>query len=516
MEDNLSKDIKKVAKGAGISLVGSFAGKGLWFLCQVIIVRFLGVEVFGLYVLGLTLLKITELLARAGLHYGAIRFVSIYFKSKPEKVKGTLISAFVISFANGIFIGTLVYLFAEVISESIFHKPELTGVLKSFAIGIPFVATMMVTASASQGFHTTKYSVYIKDIVQPLVNIVFVLLFILWGFGISGVIIAFILSHLFALLAGLYFIARQFPEIKDRGLRSIYGYKALLTYSTPLLVSGILGFLLSWTDVLMLGAMKTSEDVGIYRAASQVSIFLLLILAASNSIYNPAIANMHYLGQIKRLEKIFKITTRWVFLLTLPVALILIFSAKEVMSVFGPDFVERGAPVLVILTIAQLINCTTGGVGNTLMMTGKQNVAMRKSIALVIINIVLNYFLIPRYGNLGAALSTGISIGIINLLLLLDVYILYKIHPYNMSYLQGIISGIIAVFFLLFFSSSIPEYSNLTGLVFNSIVISSIFIAMFIITGFHNEDRLLFDALVKKFKAYTSGGALKKIASTES
>ncbi len=62
--EDTAKDIKKVAKGAGISLIGSTTGRGLWFLCQVIIARYFSAEVFGIYILGLTVLKLTELLAK--------------------------------------------------------------------------------------------------------------------------------------------------------------------------------------------------------------------------------------------------------------------------------------------------------------------------------------------------------------------------------------------------------------------------------------------------------------------
>jgi O-antigen/teichoic acid export membrane protein len=78
MNHNFSEeDIKKVAKGAGTSLIGSSIGRGLFFLSQVIIARILGVEAFGLYVLGFSAIKICEIIARFGLNTGGMRFVSV-------------------------------------------------------------------------------------------------------------------------------------------------------------------------------------------------------------------------------------------------------------------------------------------------------------------------------------------------------------------------------------------------------------------------------------------------------
>ncbi len=495
-----ANDIKKIAKGAGTSLIGSVIGRLLWFTCQVIIARYFGAEVFGLYVLGLIVLKITELISRFGLHAGAMRFVSIYRKDNPGKVKGTIISATLISFITGIFMGGIVFSFAGFISDNIFHKTELTDIIKTFALCVPFMATMMVVGTVSRGFHTTKYFVIVKDLVQNSANIVLIILFILLEFGILWIINAYIISHAIALLVGFYFITKQFPGIRERTLIPVYEIKRLLSYSIPLLFNGVLQFLLLWTATIMLGYMVSSTEVGIYRAASQIPILLVLILTANQSIYAPVIAEMHHLGQMKRLEKIFKTTTRWTFLIALPVAIVLIFSAREIMAIFGYEYIAAGAPVLMILVIAQCINCMTAGVMSTLNMTGKQHIEMSNSLAMVVINIILCYFLIPMYGCLGAAFATAISIGTINLVRLLEVYIFYKIHPYNMDYIYGIVNGVIAVVILYFLCKYLPYHSYVIRLISNILVVSVIFVFPFIIKGASEEDKYLFGAITKKFK----------------
>lgn len=512
LSDVSAKDIKKAAKGAGISFIGSVLGRVFFFAYQVIVARFFSTDVFGLFTLGLTVVRIVDLFARLGLSAGAMRFVSIYRNDNPGRVKGILISASLISFISGMVMGGLVYFYADFISEFVFHKPGLTDIVKSFAPGVPFMATMMVIAMASQGFHTTKYTVYIKDIIQPSANIVLAVGFLYFGFSLVWVIIAYVISHFIALLAGFYFITRQFPGIKSKTIKSVYETKNLLSYSAPLLFSGFLQFVILWANTIMLGYMKTSTDVGIYRAASQIPIFLTLILTASNSIYAPAIAEMHYRGQTERLLKIFQTTTRWVFLLTLPVTLVLIFSAGEVMAIFGHDYIEAGIPVLMILAFAQFVNCATGGVAFTLSMTGRQHVEMINSLVMVAINIALNYFLIPMYGCLGAAIATGTSLVVINLVRLVEVYILCRIQPYNMSYIQGVASGAIAGIMLylldryyliddyLLINNYLLNHSVLVRLVSHCFIVSAVFIISFIIKGITDEDRFIFNSIMKKFK----------------
>jgi O-antigen/teichoic acid export membrane protein len=512
ISEDSAKDIKKVAKGAGITFIGSAIGRCLFFLYQVIIARFFSIEVFGLFTLGLTVVKIADLLARLGLSMGAMRFISIYRKDDPGRVKGVLISASIISFISGIVMGGLVYFYAGFISEFVFHKPGLTNIVKTFAPGVPFMATMMVIAMASRGFHTTKYTAYIKDIIQPSTNIGLAILFLYLGFGLAWLVTAFVISYAIALLVGFFFITKQFPGIKKRTIKSVYETKNLLSYSAPLLFTGFLQYVIFWTNIIMLGCMKSSIDVGIYRAASQIPIFLTLILTAANSIYAPAIAEMHSRGQTERMDKIFQSTTRWVFLLTLPVTLVLIFSPGEVMAIFGHNYIEAGIPVLMILAFAQFVNCATGGVAFTLSMTGKQHVEMYNSLVMVAINIAMNYYLIPTHGCLGAAIATGTSLVVINLVRLVEVYFLCKIQPYNMGYIQGVVCGAIAGIALylldkylliddyLLTNNYLLNHPILVRLVSNSLVVCLIFVIGFIIKGITDEDRFIFDAIAKKFK----------------
>lgn len=502
ISEDSAEDLKKVAKGVGTSLIGGVIGRTLWFLCQVLIARSFGAEVFGLYVLGLIVLRIAGLIARFGLHTGTMRFVSIYRKNDQGRTKGVLIAAFLIPLLNGVILGTFVYVFADFISTSIFHKPQLEGIIKIFAMCVPLMATMMVVAGTSRGFHKTKYFVYIKDICQPLANISFVFISVLLDLDMHALMWAFVMSHAVGLFVGIFFIYKEFPALSNMEVKAIYETKELITYSAPLLFSGFLLFLIYWTNAIILGLMKTSVDVGVFRAASQIPILLTLILLASNSIYAPAIAEMYHQGHRERLEMIFKATTRWVFLLVLPASLVLIFSAKEIMLIFGHAFVKIGAPVLIILTISQFINCLTGGVAVTLNMTGKQNLEMINSATLVLMNIGLNCLLIPRYGSIGAAIATGTSICIINILRLLEVYVLYKIHPYNMGYIQGITSGVIATIVLSCLDGRFANYSDVVVVILNILVVGLIFIIMFVTVGIKDEDWLVINTVSRKCNTF--------------
>jgi O-antigen/teichoic acid export membrane protein len=147
------------------------------------------------------------------------------------------------------------------------------------------------------------------------------------------------------------------------------------------------------------------------------------------------------------------------------------------MSIFGPAFVS-GAPCLVLLCSARIIDSAVGASGIVILMSGRSKINLINSLILSFLCIGLNYLLIPQHGILGAAAATGASVAIINLLRLIEVYFLFKIHPYKLSFIKPIFSGLIALILtslaIKFFEVQNPMHFVLVALLFVSLYILSL------------------------------------------
>jgi O-antigen/teichoic acid export membrane protein len=495
MSQNFSEeDVKKIARGTGTTLIGSSVGKGLFFLSQVIIARFLGVESFGLYALGFAAIKICEIIARFGLSTGGMRFVSVHKDMNTAKLKGTLISATGISLLNGSFVSVILYFLSGTIAHKIFHKPELTETLQLFAFSIPFVAGMTVVYSLLQGFHTTKYTVYTRDFVQPAAYIFLIVIFYYTNHGLQGMVYAFTLSYFIAFITGLLFLRKLFPQILKIDIKPIYEFKNLLSYSAPLLFIGFLNYFLFWTDTLMLGFFSTTRDVGIYRAAFQVPFIMTFFLNAANSIYAPLAANLYHKDEMLRLSNIYKTTTRWVTYAAVPIFIFILLAPKEIMTIFGKEFVGTGHIVLIIISFGQLINCVAGGAGFTLIMTGRQNVQLFISVASVFLGIMLNIILIPRYGSIGAATANSISIATANVIKLILVFGYIRTYPFSKNLAKFFSYSTTSVIILLLLNRYLL-FSVPYAFWIKAIELLTVFSIFFFLTGLEAEDRYVFQKI---------------------
>lgn len=496
--EDLKNDIQKLAKGTGISFLGSIVGRGLLFFTQVAIVRLFGPEVFGLYILGLALVKFVEVASRFGLDTGSMKFVSIYHRDDPARTRGTILSAVGMSFLIGMVMGVFLYLSANFFAEVLFHKAEIKNIIRTFAFCIPFVSSSFVAASATQGFHTTKYAAYIKDIIQPTTNFLLVLVFSFTSLKLMGVVYAFIISYFLTFILSLFFLRKIYLDSTTKKIRAIFEVKDLLRYSTPLVFHSFLMYLFIWTDILMLGYFSTSIEIGIYRAASLVPMLISLMPMACDSIYAPVIADLFNKGKIERFAKALKTATRWGFLITLPALIIIVFSSDIIMAIFGSEFIKKGSPILITLAIAEFVGYAAGGVGTTLVMTGRQKLELLNSIVMVIINIMLNYFFIPKFGGLGAAIATGISFLTMELLRLFEVYFIYRVHPYNKGFVPVLSSGAISIA-ILYLLNHINILSDYFLFPLGILATITTFLIIFYLSTKTEEDRYILYTMKAKF-----------------
>jgi len=141
-----------------------------------------------------------------------------------------------------------------------------------------------------------------------------------------------------------------------------------------------------------------------------------IVLMTVNLVIGPEISRLYNQKNIVKLEMLLSRSIKLIFILTLPIALFLIMFGPFVLSLFGKEF-GVGYPVLIIFIFVALVNVAAGSVGNILNMTGYEKHVFYGILISLVFNIVLNIILIPLYGIIGAAISTGSAIIIWNLIL---------------------------------------------------------------------------------------------------
>lgn len=184
--------------------------------------------------------------------------------------------------------------------------------------------------------------------------------------------------------------------------------KELIKQSWLLLLSGIGAILYLKIDQLMLGEMVNSTEVGIYSAAVKLSeswYFIPTFVAAS---VFPAMIKSKDLSKDlyeTRLQQLLDCMSWLALFVAIPIS----FSASYIISIlFGDDYVNAG-PILAIHIWACIFIFFGEVLSKWLINEGLLIFSPIRHGTGAIVNILLNFWLIPFYGGVGAAVATLIS-----------------------------------------------------------------------------------------------------------
>jgi O-antigen/teichoic acid export membrane protein len=494
--DELGQLSKQIAKGSGIYVIGNILGKGLEILLHIMLTRFLGASAYGLYTLGISTMGLGQSIAALGVGNGIVRFGALYRgEGDVASIKGTFLSAIGISFVSSIIIAVVLYIGAIPLAVDVFHEPALVGVLRILAFALPFTIFVSLTASAARSFRRMNYMVGIETLTPSVTRLAIIAMFFIAGYRLKGVIYGVLASTIISSFFGGYSLIKIFPDIIS-AIKPRYPLRQLICYSLPTLLIGFSYLIVNRTDRLMLGYFKTSDAVGIYNAAAAIAILSLLVHNALVAIFGPMISTLHHKNKMNELRILYKRVAKWDFSLTLFIFLILSIFPNIILSLFGPEFMG-GRTVLIALSLGFLISTIPGTTGLLLQMSGRQKLDLINSVCLIVLNIILNLWLIPIFGVLGAAIATLTSLAALNVIQAFEINMLYHFIPFTKAHLRSLIVGVIAAI-VIFFPAKIVE-GNLVYTLTLLIIFSSLYLVLSFAIVMDDEERFLIPFAIRKF-----------------
>jgi len=482
--------LKKVARGGGIAFVGRVLKKGLGFVLQITLGRFLGPAAYGLYSLGTNLLNLAGKISLLGLQNGLIRFVSLH---RGEDDKRKLTGVIRLSLGAGVLfssaVGFVLFIFSGYISEGIFGEPGLVKLVQVFALFLPVSVLVALLKSTLRGFQNMRHFVFVQ-LARAGGNILFILGSFLLGFRLYGAVGGFLISMSAAALFGVYLLYLNSPEF-FQNTKTIIQPKKLFRFSFPMYLAGFSYLIMSRTDIFMLGFFMNSDDVGIYRAAVSIAVLANFALVAFNQAFAPMLSDLFNKDRLEEIQKLYTTVTRWGFVLSSELVLLMILFSTELLGVFGEEF-KAGWKALIILAVFQLVAVSVGSVDILLQMSGNQDYVLINNVATAVLNVGLNFWLIPIFGIVGGGLATGISIAFNNLAGLVEVYILKGLQPWDISFLKlSVIVLASGSFYPIFYVFNLPWYVGI-------FLIGGLFVLLLYLFGLTEEEIVIIRAVKRK------------------
>jgi len=433
LHDQHSKEILKAGSG---SFLYRILGIILSYGFTVLVTRSMGASTWGIFALCLALLHITSMFGRLGFDTASIRFVAEYTATnKLNLLKGTYSKMIISAFLASLLLTILLIFFSADIASTIFNKPHLSPYIKLISIGIIPMTLLHITSESFRGKKKTNAYAFFRFTSPFLYSCLLIIPVIFFYKDQDLPIYIFTTSLVLGCIHAMYRWNKE-NGILIRWSKEV-SFKKIINVSFPMLLTGSLTLIvMGWADIFILGIYTSEDQIGIYNIALKVANLAGLALFAINAISAPKFAEAYGKNDIGTLKILIQKSTKLIFLCSFPVIIMLVLVPKFWLGLFGEAF-ESGIYVLLFLAFSQFINSICGSVAYILQMTGKEKILQNIMIITTIINISLNFILIPDYGINGAAIASLVSMVFWNLASVFYIKKYLNIYTFSFSELFG-------------------------------------------------------------------------------
>jgi len=221
------------------------------------------------------------------------------------------------------------------------------------------------------------------------------------GAGVATLLLINIVSNIIVLILNY---KKSNTLINFKLLKPVIWDKSLMNPAIIFSLIGVLGFLQTKIDIVMISWMGTSREVGIYAIAFQIIQYIMMIKAQASTAFFPIFVKRFNEGPAPS-AKLFRLS---LILLLGGLIFATVFSVVSeylVVLIFGDEFYKSGE-ILTILVFYVAVGFMYFPYGNAFIATGNEKTNLALAVITPVLNVILNIILYYKYGLIGIAYST--------------------------------------------------------------------------------------------------------------
>lgn len=390
--------VQRLLKNTSILILANGLQPVISFYLVILISREMGVDGLGAYSTIFNYVAIFQIIASLGLRSLLTREVA----QNKEHAQRYLAAGSIMAVLFAIISAGLMILLVSILSD------DSLVIRGTVCVSLSLVAAALadVCEGVISGFERLSQIGY-ASLVENLGRVGISLWLILNGFGIIALVWVYVVTRY--LRTGYYFwyigrkLARPMEKID-------WQFTSGLIRQARTFALIVICVTVYWkADVIMLETMRSNEEVGYYSAAYRLlAILFVLIDSFVNSLF-PVISN-YFKSSERQFEVVCKKSLRLLVLVTVPFAVALsLQSEKIILLLYGTNFLPS-MRVLQILIWTIIPYAISQIFAYALVASNNQKIDLAVNASSMLVNILLNYMFIPRFGFIGATVATLVSI----------------------------------------------------------------------------------------------------------
>ena len=251
----------------------------------------------------------------------------------------------------------------------------------------------------------------------------------------------------------------------------------MFNYSSYAFLGSFSNIIVLNVDVLMVTSLLGLSQTGIYTTAFYIGMVIEIPRRAISQISIPFISENIKNNNYQEIQKNYKEISLHQILIGTLFFILIVTNLNNIFNLIpnSEEFI-KGKDVVYVIGLSKLIIMSFSYNSELISLSKHYRFTVITIIILAFISIILNLILIPKYGMIGAAYASLISISFYNIIKFIFIKVKMKISPFSINSFKIIIVGLI-VFIIA--NYLIPSLSNpLLDILMKSLTTTSIYIVI--------------------------------------
>jgi len=389
-------------------------GSALAYGTQILLARWMGPLEFGIFVYAWSWVTLLPILAALGLGKSVIRLVPEYLaRGDWGRLSGVIRRSSQTVLLAGLAVTACAYATLLVVLKGHVAGYYVAPLSIGFA-AIPLLGLLLLYSGLARGFGWAGLAYAPRLVIQPGLFVIALFLLVLFAVPLTSRA-ALALAAIACLITALgqWIVFRRNLPAEVRRARPAYDSRQWMRIALPVLLVDSIVLVLWQVDVVMLGSIRTPQEVALYNASLKTAGLVIFFFTALSALAGPRFAMLYASGDRQQLQNFVSGVARWIFWPSLLVVLGVLACGKMILGVFGASFVAAYS-TLAVLSVGFLFYAATGPTSEYLIGSGNQDAIVLANACAAGANVALNAVLIPLWGTLGAAVASLISLGILS------------------------------------------------------------------------------------------------------
>jgi len=398
--------VQRIARNTGLLLVSQVLSYLLSFFFVAYMARYLGAAGYGIISFAFAFTTLFSILADLGLQPLVVREVARDKSLAPKYLANVSMMK--------IILGSLTFgLIALTIN--LMGYPQQT-IYVVYLVGLSVVCGSLASTfySIFQAYEKMEYQ-SLGQVLSAALMLVGIILAVKYHISIIGFSSLYVLAGVISLIFALGIFRWKFsssPSWSRQKIEMDWSFwKLSIKEALPFGLSAIFVTIFYWISSLMLSLMKGDVEVGLYNAAFRMVLVLLFIPTALNAAIYPLMSRFHLTSQ-DALKLAYEKYFKYMLILAVPIGVgTTLLANRIVVLVFGSQFGPSAAALKILVWAAASI-FVVGAFYRLLESTNNQRKGTIAAGMCMILNVILNLLLIPRYSYTGASIATVATEGL--------------------------------------------------------------------------------------------------------